>query len=115
MAKPKSMSWMMGMPTIMPKVSRSRRSWRNSLIRMPSQREREKMAKRSMSLAPVLVLAALQEMDEGVLQGRRHGAHLEFAASQRGFQGRLQFRPIPAADVQGVPEACHQFGRRLLP
>ena len=41
-AKPNSTSWMIGMPTIMPNVSRSRFSWMNSLPTMPSQRENEK-------------------------------------------------------------------------
>ena len=41
-AKPNSTSWMIGMPTIIPNVSRSRFNWMNSLPTMPSQRENEK-------------------------------------------------------------------------
>jgi hypothetical protein len=41
-ANPNSTSWMIGMPTIIPNVSRSRFSWMNSLPTMPSQRENEK-------------------------------------------------------------------------
>ena len=58
----------MGMPTIMPKVSLSRFNWRNSLIRMPSQRAKEKVEKRPISVPAATVLVALHEMDEGIFQ-----------------------------------------------
>ena len=40
--EPKRSSCTIGMPTIIPKVMRSRRSWRNSLLTIPHQRLNEK-------------------------------------------------------------------------
>lgn len=71
MAKPNSSSCRIGTPMIMPKVSRSRLSWMNSLIRMPSQRENEKRLESLFIVSPLeLVRTALHQMNEGIFKRR---------------------------------------------
>src|ERR1035438_2306062 len=111
MAKPKSINWMMGMPTIMPKVRRSRFSWINSLSRIPSQREKEKR----FTASPLeWVLTALHHIDEGILQRRRNGGHLQGGGLEKRFQTGLQPALVLAADMQGGTEAGHEVDARQL-
>ena len=42
-AKPKRMSWMIGMPTMIPNVTRSRRIWMNSLTTIAQNRAGENL------------------------------------------------------------------------
>src|ERR1035437_4663195 len=97
------------MPTIMPKVNRSRFSWMNSLSRMPSQREKEKEYPFIASPPLKLILAALHEVNEGILQRGRNEGHLQVGALksriQTGFQGSL----VLSANVQRGTEAGHQI------
>ena len=72
-ANPNSTSWMIGMPTIIPNVSRSRFSWMNSLPTMPSQRENEKtslMASATATSSADFSARLLHQMDEHVLETR---------------------------------------------
>src|SRR5947208_8145659 len=120
MAKPNRMSWMIGMPTIMPKVSRSRLSWMNSLPTMPSQREIENQSlidgpPRSFALSCALrFTGAAHEMDEDVLQSRLDLAPFPAVLCHQRLERILQTIVIRAGHVQHATERGDLFDFRQL-
>src|SRR6266851_10419171 len=125
MANPNSTSWMIGIPTIMPKVSRSRLSWMNSLPTMPSQREIENQSLtdgplRRSSMCSLALSCSLRftgaahEMNEDVLQPRFDLAPLPAALGHQRLERVLQTIVIRAGHVQHAAERGDLFDFRQL-
>src|SRR5213075_2962099 len=98
------------MPMIMPNVRRSRFSWMNSLTMMPIQRESEKFIQAKSWCVPVfgrsldVVLGALHEVDEDVLEPRLRPAPLQLGVIPELRYRLCQFGVVLPGDVQRVAE-----------
>jgi hypothetical protein len=107
---------MIGMPTIIPKVNRSRFSWMNSLPTMPSQRENEKIP----LMAPCSRRrgggsARLHQVDEYVLEARLNPAPRAARLGLERREGGVEGGRVGAGDVQRRAERRHLVHRRQCP
>src|SRR5262249_20299418 len=105
-------SWMMGMPTTMPNVSRSRLSWMNSLPTMPSQREMEKKSR--ISVASRVFAGAAHQMNEHVLETGFGFLPLAARLAHERLQRTLQCFAVGAGNMKRGPESSDLLDFRQL-
>src|SRR4030095_9696220 len=101
---------MIGRPNIMAKVSRSRPSWRTSLVMMAPSRRRKPLG----SSIERIVACLSHEMDEDGFQRGRGLLPLDRGIGAPGFYGLEQRLAIGAADMQGRAEGCRSGDARRL-
>jgi hypothetical protein len=97
-AKPNSISWITGMPMIMPNVSRSRLSWMNSFRMIPLQRERKRMR------ASVRFLRFAHQVDEHVLEPGLGALPGDARLGAQRRDRRFQRSRVVAGHVQRIAE-----------
>src|SRR5512144_363059 len=101
---------MIGTPNIMAKVSRSRPSWRTSLVMMAPSRRRKPLG----SGIEGIVARLSHEMDEDVLERGLGLLPLDRGVGAIGLDGLQQGVAVGTADMQGRAEGrCSGDARRI--
>src|SRR6266540_4122010 len=93
---------MIGTPNIMAKVSRSRPSWRTSLVMMAPSRRRKPLG----SGIEGIVARLSHEMDEDVLERGLGLFPFDRGIGAIGLDSPEQGLAVGAADMQGRAEGC---------
>src|SRR4029453_13646629 len=101
---------MIGRPNIMAKVSRSRPSWRTSLVMMAPSRRRKPLG----SSIERIVASLSHEMDEDVFQRWLGLLPFDRGVGTPGFYGLEQRLAVWAADMQGRAEGSRSGDARRI-